>query len=145
GGGGGARRADPRAARADAEARRARRVRVVGVEPQAAAGVDHPVRPGAAEYLSRHGGGVRIRSRGAGAERRGIAARGGRGARAVGAAVLLSTAGTRGVHGGAGGGGGGAAAAGRRGARGAARLLRVFAEVCAPALRHHRALRAVSV
>ena len=74
-------RTDPRAARAPAGARGARRVRRLGGEPQAPAGVDPSVRPGAAQCLSRHGRGVRVRSRGAGADRRRHAARGRRGAR----------------------------------------------------------------
>ena len=47
----------------------------LGGEPQAPPGVDHSVRPGAAQCLSRHRRGVRLRSRGAVADRRRPAAR----------------------------------------------------------------------
>ena len=103
-------------ARAAAGARGARRVRVLGREPQAPPGVDPAVRPGAAERLSRHRRGLRLRSRGAGAGRRRHAARGGCGAGSDRADLLLSTAGACRVDGGAGCRGRGVRAAGGRGA-----------------------------
>ena len=52
--GGDARRRDSCAARAHAGTRGARRVRELGGQSQATAGVDHSVRPGAAQRLSRN-------------------------------------------------------------------------------------------